>query len=91
MIIICKSIKNYTNSLANHMIYSTIVQTIKSGKLKEPFTIRDLIRACPNLKVSTCHTFPNKHRQNNPSKTSELFILISPGKFKLIRPFKYGF
>ncbi len=76
--------------MGNHIVYRTIVRSVKNGKLKEPFSANDVMKACPKLKPSTCMTILNKHRKSNPSKTSELFVRVSPGKFKLIRPIKYG-
>ena len=73
-----------------HMVYSTIINAIKVGKLKEPFTIADLMYACKDLKKGTCNTFPSKHRKGNPGGNSELFEAVSKGKFKLLRPFRYG-
>ena len=73
-----------------HFIYKTIVKAVKNGKLKEPFSAHDLMKTCPNLKPSTCMVFLSKHRKANPSNTSELFVRVSPGKFKLLRPLKYG-
>jgi hypothetical protein len=77
------------NTMAVHVIYRTIVRAIKSGKLMEPFSSNDLIRACPYLNKMTCMVFLSKHRQGNPSETSELFEMDPDGKFKLIRPLKY--
>lgn len=76
--------------MANHRIYRTIVQAVKDKKLGEPFSANDVMKACRNLKPTTCMTFLNKHRKSNPSQTSELFVRVSPGKFKLIRPIRYG-
>lgn len=76
--------------MANHYVYRTIVEAIKKSRLKEPFSANSVIRACPKLRPSTCMTFLNKHRKSNPSQTSELFVRVSPGKFRLIRPIKYG-
>jgi len=75
--------------LAEHFVYRTIVKAIKSGKLEEPFTIKDLIKACPELNERTCHVFPPKHREGNPSGTSELFIEMTIKAYKLKKPIKY--
>ena len=75
--------------MAVHVIYRTIVRTIKAGKLIEPFSLNDLIKACPYLNKYTCMVFLSKHRQGNPSDTSQLFEMDSDGKFKLLRPLQY--
>ena len=75
--------------MAVHVIYRTIVRTVKAGKLLEPFSLNDLIKACPYLNKYTCMVFLSKHRQGNPSETSQLFEMDSEGKFKLIRPLQY--
>ena len=77
--------------MVGHVVYGTIVNAVKTGKLKEAFSIPDLIKACPKLNQNTCGVFLYKHRKGNPYGNSELFERISDGKFKLIRPFKYGF
>jgi len=75
--------------MAVHVIYRTIVRATKSGKLVEPFSLNDLIKACPYLDKYTCMVFLSKHKQSNPGETSELFEMDSDGKFKLIRPLQY--
>lgn len=71
------------------MVYSTIVIAVKNGSLKEPFSRNDLKSACSSLADGTCDTFPSKHRRGNPGGNSELFEMVSKGKFKLIRPLRY--
>ncbi|WP_101477770.1 hypothetical protein [Candidatus Nitrosotalea bavarica] len=75
--------------MAVHVIYRTIVRAIKADKLMEPFSLNDLIKACPYLNKYTCMVFLSKHRQDNPSETSQLFEMDPDGKFKLIRPLQY--
>ena len=75
--------------MAVHVIYRTIVRAIKSSTLTEPFSLNDLIKACPYLDKYTCMVFLSKHKQANPNETSELFEMDSDGKFKLIRPLQY--
>jgi len=75
--------------MAVHVIYRTIVRAIKSSKIMEPFSLNDLIKACPYLDKYTCMVFLSKHKQGNPSETSQLFEMDLDGKFKLMRPFKY--
>ena len=80
-----------TSCLAGHFIYRTIISAVKSGKLSEPFTLNDLMKAYPNLNKITCMVFLKKHTQGNPTGDSELFEMDEEGKSRLIRPFKYGF
>lgn len=73
-----------------HKTYTGIVSANKKGILKEPFSPKDVVKACPNINSNTPGTFLPKHRVGNPSETSELFIRVSQGSYKLVRPFKYG-
>ncbi len=73
-----------------HKTYTSIVTAIKNRRLNEPFTSRDLKLACPEMPDGTCNAFPHKHAVGNPGKNSELFIRVAPGRFKCLRPFKYG-
>lgn len=73
-----------------HKIYTAIVLAVKKGTLKEPFTQADFRRSCPGLGEGTYQAFLYKHRKDNPGGNSELFQLVSPGKFRLLRPFLYG-
>jgi hypothetical protein len=71
-----------------HNVYSAIVSAIKTGKLQEPFS-KELFRiSCPGFGGGTYNAFSWKHRQGN-GKTSELFVLVSPGQFHCLRPFRY--
>jgi hypothetical protein len=76
--------------MAGHKVYRSIIEVVRANKLREPFTVTDFRRACPGLGEGTYQAFLNKHRVGNPGGNSELFIRVSPGKFKLLRPFKYG-
>ncbi len=73
-----------------HAVYTSIVKSVKSKKLIEPFTVQDFKRACPGLGAGTYQAFLYKHRRGNPGGNSELFERVSEGKFSCIRPFKYG-
>ena len=75
--------------MPKHTVYFSIVNAVKSGKLKEPFTREDFQKACPGLGQGTYQAFLNKHRKGNPGTYSELFDRVETGKFKVIRPFKY--
>lgn len=43
--------------MAVHVIYRIIVRAIKAGKLMEPFSLNDLIKACSYLNRYTCMIF----------------------------------
>ncbi len=75
----------------SHKVYGLIVQGIKQGKILEPFDRSDFRKACPGLGEGTYKAFLDKHRKGNPGGNSELFEKVAPGKFKVIKPFKYGF
>lgn len=72
-----------------HKVYQAIVLAVKEGRLKEPFSKEDFRRACPGFGEGTYKAFLYKHRSGNPWGASELFEEVSPGKFRLLRPFKY--
>jgi hypothetical protein len=74
----------------SHKVYSCIVRAVKAGRLREPFTNDDFRKACPRLGEGTYRAFLHKHAEGNPGNASELFVRVSPGKFRCIRPFKYG-
>ena len=77
--------------MANHRVYSAIVSAVRSGRLVEPFSCADFRRACPGFSKGTYKAFLYKHRLDNPGGcSSELFELVSPGRFKLLRPIRYG-
>lgn len=75
--------------MSSHRVYTCIVIAVKNGNLKEPFTKNDFRSACPNFAHGTYNVFLKKHRAGNPGGDTELFEEISPGKFELVRPFKY--
>jgi hypothetical protein len=72
-----------------HMVYEVIVTAVKRGRLKEPFSKEDFRSTCPGLGGGTYNAFLWKHRQGKNGATSELFSLVSPGRFKCLRPFRY--
>lgn len=74
-----------------HKVYGLIVKVIKDGKLVEPFNMNDFRKACPGLKEGTYGTFLPKHRKGKSGADSKLFERVASGKYKVIRPFKYGF
>jgi len=76
--------------MARYKVYTCIVKAVKSGRLKEPFTRDDFKKACPDFGRGTYNAFLWKHSLENSGGETELFIKVSPGKFKLVKPFKYG-
>lgn len=76
--------------MSTHKVYGRIVRAVQSGKLKEPFAEDDFRKGCPGLGEGTYRAFLHKHRVGNPGGNSELFQRVSPGRFKLVRPYKYG-
>lgn len=73
-----------------HKVYSAIVTAIKNGTLQEPFTKSDFRKACPGFGDGTYNAFLDKHSKGNPGGNSELFERVAPGKFRCLRPFRYG-
>lgn len=76
--------------MAAHRVYACIVRAVSIGKLKEPFARDDFRKACPGFGEGTYRAFLHKHRVGNPGGNSELFERVSPGRFKLVRPYEYG-
>lgn len=76
--------------MAGYKVYRCIVEAVKRGKLKEPFTRDAFRKACPNFGEGTYRAFLDKHRVGNPGKNSELFEKVPSGEFILVRPLKYG-
>ncbi len=76
--------------MARHRVYSNIVKAVKAGSLKEPLDSRAFRQKCPGFADGTYNVFLGKHALGNPGGNSELFERVAPGKFRVIRPFKYG-
>jgi len=76
--------------MARHKAYRCIVNAVRNGRLREPFTKDDFRRACPGFGEGTYNAFLYKHMVGNPGGNSELFEKVAPGKFRLVRPIKYG-
>jgi hypothetical protein len=72
-----------------HRVYESIVQAVRAGSLKEPFSKKDFEAACPGFRPGTYNAFLWKHCRGN-GNTSELFELVSSGSFKCLRPFRYN-
>jgi len=75
--------------MKRHRVYSCLVQAAKKGTIKEPFRVADFQKACPGFGKGTYRAFLYKHRVGNNLHNTELFQLVSPGKFKLVKPFRY--
>jgi len=73
-----------------HRVYEAIVKAIRTGKLTEPFTVRDFQLSCPGLGDGTYNAFLYKHAAGNTKGNSELFEKVGPGHFRCLRPFKYA-
>lgn len=73
-----------------HKVYGAIVKAVGAGELVEPFTTQDFRAACPGLGDGTYNAFLYKHSRGNPGSNSDLFEKTGPGKFRCLRPFKYG-
>lgn len=76
--------------MAGHTVYAAIVSAVRSGKLAEPFSQANFRRACPGFGKGTYRAFLHKHSRGNPGGYTELFERVSPGRFKLLRPIRYG-
>ena len=77
-------------NMVKHRVYQAIVEAVKDGRLKEPFSKEDFHLACPGFGEGTYNAFLYKHRKGNPGGVSELFEQVSTGHFILLRPIKYG-
>lgn len=56
---------------------------VEAGRLKEPFSPKDVIEAGVWCAASTPGTFLPKHRVGDPGGNTELFIQVAPGRYKL--------
>ena len=72
--------------MARHRVYVCIVEAVRTGDLKEPFTIADFRRACPGFGEGTYNAFLHKHAVGNPGGNSDLFERVAPGRFELLQP-----
>lgn len=77
--------------MSGHKVYEAIVNAVQQSRLKEPFDKEEFREACFGLGEGTYNAFLHKHRKGNPGGVSELFELVSPGRFKLIQPLRYDF
>ncbi len=69
--------------------YSKIVRAVRSKKLKEPFYPNDLVKAC-GIESRAASRYPARYRRGNPQGKSVYFVQMNNGRYKLVRPFKYG-
>lgn len=77
-----------------HRVYRALVEAVTGGNLHEPFGQAEFRRACPGFADGTYRAFLWKHSGggNTPTKgDSQLLERTAPGRFRLIRPFKYDF
>ena len=56
--------------MQKHLVYTCIVNAVKSGRLKETITKDDFRKVCPNFAEGTYNTFLWKHRAGNPGGNS---------------------
>jgi len=73
----------------SHTVYRAIIRAVKEGKLKEPFGNSEFRESCPGFGGGTYNAFLYKHQKGN-NTTTELFEKVSPGRFKLIKPYRFG-
>jgi hypothetical protein len=78
-----------------HKLYRSLVEAVTDGRLKEPFGQADFRRVCPGFADGTYRAFLWKHSGAGGSESSGTDTLLlertAPGRFKLVRPFKYDF
>jgi len=79
-----------------HKVYRSLVEAVSDGRLKEPFGQAGFRQACPGFADGTYRAFLWKHSgaggsETGGSRDTLLLKRTSPGKFKLVRPFKYDF
>ena len=74
--------------MGDHNVYRSIVCAVKEGRLKEPFGNKEFAEHCPGFCRGTYNAFLYKHRREK-GNTTELFERVAPGRFILIRPFRY--
>ena len=65
---------------------SQIHRAVRDGVLSEPFDAAMVRSACPGWADHTYNTFLGKHSVGN-GKTSELFVKVRRGLYKLRDPF----
>jgi hypothetical protein len=81
---------HWGQKMVSHEVYAAIVSAVRSGELQEPFSPAGFRRACPGFGEGTYRAFLYKHRLGNQGGSTELFELVRPGRFSLLRPIRYG-
>lgn len=72
-------------------VYRRLVEAITSGSLTEPFSAADFQRACPGFSQGTYRAFVWKHSGGGNTPTDSVLLQrVSPGRFTLLRPLRYG-
>jgi hypothetical protein len=76
-----------------HKVYRALVEAVTGGKLQEPFGQAEFRRVCPGFAEGTYRAFLWKHSGggDRAENDSQLLERTAPGRFRLIRPFKYDF
>jgi hypothetical protein len=67
----------------NSKIVTAINISVKSGKLKQPFSVADVNTACNGL-LTKSPSFLSKHRKGNPGGHTIYFFRNNIGKYSLI-------
>jgi hypothetical protein len=79
--------------LKYHKVYAALVEAVSAGRIVEPFGAADFRAGCPGFAEGTYRAFLWKHSGSDKveAKDSVLLERTRPGRFKLVRPFKYDF
>jgi hypothetical protein len=81
-------------SLKYHKVYRGLVEAVNAGTLNEPFGAADFRKACPGFAPGTYRAFLWKHSGGGDDGAANNTVLLersAPGRFRLVRPFKYDF
>lgn len=62
-----------------------IYESVREGKLVEPFSPKDVRTVCPDWAYKTYSTFLAKHKLGN-TKETELFEQVGPGLYRTLKP-----
>jgi|TARA_B110000879_G_C11136816_1_gene498503 hypothetical protein len=68
-------------------IFEGIQLAIQNGKLKEPFSVRDINAFCDNL-LAKSPSFLSKHCKDNPGGYKVYFVRSFEGRYCLFYPLK---
>ena len=61
---------------------SEIYAAVRAKRLAEPFDAAAAKRSCPGWAERTYHAFLPKHAVGNPGGNTELFVRVSPGRYR---------